>query len=227
MARILAIGPHPDDLEIGMGGTIAALLAQGHEVTMCDLTNGEPTPRGTPERRAEEAAQAARILGVRRRVTLGLPNRELADTVDSRKVVAEVIREVRPEVLFIPYWVDAHPDHVAACALAEAARFYAKLTKTEMRGEPTYPRRVFHFLCTHYRLHVRPTFLFDVSDTFERKLEAVAAYTSQFTDDRGELWILDALRAENRYWGSLIRRPYAEPFIAREELGLRNLDAIL
>ena len=194
---------------------------------MCDLTNGEPTPRGTPERRAEEAAQAARILGVRRRITLGLPNRSLQDSVENRMVLAEVIREVRPDVLFVPYWVDAHPDHVAACGLAEAARFYAKLTKTEMRGEPFYPRRVFHFLCTHYRLHVKPTFLFDITDRFERKLEAVAAYTSQFADDRGGMGILDALRTEDHYWGYLIGRPYAEPFVSREELGLASLDAIL
>src|SRR5947209_19992261 len=94
--KILAIGPHPDDVEIGMGGTILALRAQGHEVTICDLTNGEPTPIGTPERRAREAADAARILGVTR-ITLEMPNRYLVDTVDNRMLVAEVIRRVRPE----------------------------------------------------------------------------------------------------------------------------------
>src|SRR3989304_4534534 len=118
MARILAIGPHPDDVEIGMGGTILALPA---------------------ERRAAEAAGAAHILGVGRRIPLPLPNRMLADTVENRMLLAGVIREVRPDLLFIPYWIDAHPDHVAACALAEAARFYAKLTKTEIPGEPFYP----------------------------------------------------------------------------------------
>ena len=99
-----------------MGGTICLLLAQGHEVVLCDLTNGEPTPQGTPERRAVEAAEAARLLGVKRRITLTLPNRYLQDTIEARVPVAEVIREVRPDVLFAPYWVDAHPDHVAAAA---------------------------------------------------------------------------------------------------------------
>lgn len=228
MARVLVIGPHPDDLEIGMGGTIAALIDQGHDVTMCDLTNGEPTPRGTPERRAEEARQAARTLRVERRITLPLPNRFLQDTIENRKVVAEVIREVRPELLFVPYWVDAHPDHVAAAALGEAARFYAKLTKTDMRGDPFYPSRVIHFFSDHYRLHVKPTFLFDVTETFERKLEAVGAYTSQFAHSELEpMSILKDLRTENGYWGSLIGRSYAEPFVMREELGLRRIDGLL
>ncbi len=227
MTRYLAMGPHPDDVEIGMGGTLLALLAQGHEVVLCDLTNGEPTPRGTPERRAAEAAEAARILGVARRITLPLPNRALADTVENRLLVAGVIREVRPDVIFAPYWVDAHPDHVAACVLAEAARFYAKLTRTEMPGEPFYPRRVFHFISTHYDLHIKPNFLFDISDHFERKLAAVAAYTSQFADENGDLRILQYLRTVNGYWGYLISRPQAEAFVCREELGLRSLDAIL
>jgi bacillithiol biosynthesis deacetylase BshB1 len=230
VASILTIGAHPDDVEIGMGGTVAALIDQGHDVVLCDLTNGEPTPRGTPERRAQEAGEAARALRVERRVTLPLPNRSLQDTVENRKVVAEVIRDVRPDLLFVPYWVDAHPDHVAAAALAEAARFYGKLTKTEMRGDPFYAPRVVHFLTTHYRLHVKPTFLFDISLTLERKLQAVGAYRSQFehsADGRPSMWILETLRTENAYWGSLIGRPYAEPFVMREELGLQSIDGLL
>src|SRR3989304_5312164 len=176
MARILAIGPHPDDVEIGMGGTILALLAQEHEVVLCDLTNGEPTPRGTPQRRAVEAAEAAHILGVGRRITLPLPNRMLADTVENRMLLAGVIREVRPDLLFLPYWIDAHPDHVAACVLAEAARFYAKLTKTEIPGEPFYPPRVFPFISTRYALPIKPTFLFDIRAHFDPQPPPVAAH---------------------------------------------------
>jgi bacillithiol biosynthesis deacetylase BshB1 len=210
-----------------MGGAIVTLLAQGHEVTICDLTNGEPTPRGSPERRAEEASAAARILGVSRRITLPLPNRELVDTIENRRVVAEVIREVRPDLLFAPYWVDAHPDHVAGAALAEAARFYAKLTKTTIRGEPHFPRRVYHFLTTHYELYVRPSFILDVSESFERKLEAVGSYTSQFGTGPGERTITEWLRRTNGYWGFLIGKSYGEPFVCREELGLSSLGALL
>lgn len=224
---VLAIGAHPDDVEIGMGGTIAALVEQGHSVTVLDLTNGEPTPMGSPERRKAESEAAARILGVRRRITLPLPNRYLADTVENRIAVAEVIREVRPEILFIPYWVDAHPDHLAAERLAEAARFYAKLTKTEMRGDPHYPARIFHFFCTHYRLHVEPAFVLDISDQIERKMEAIACYASQFSEERGNAGALDGIRAIAQYWGTRIRRPFGEPFASKEPIGLRALGDLL
>ncbi len=224
---ILAIGAHPDDVEIGMGGAIAALAGRGHRVILLDLTNGEPTPMGSPERRRAESEAAARILGVTRRITLSLPNRYLTDTVEARIAVAEVIREVRPQVLFIPYWVDAHPDHVAAERLAEAARFYAKLTKTEMRGDPHYPGRIFHFFCTHYRLHVEPAFVLDITDQIERKMEAIACYTSQFSEERGNTEVLDGIRSTARYWGTRIRRPFGEPFASKEPIGLRGLGDLL
>ena len=226
-AVILAIGAHPDDVEIGMGGTIAALAHQGHRVILLDLTNGEPTPLGSPERRKAESEAAARILGVARRITLSLPNRYLTDTVENRIAIAEVIREVRPEILFIPYWVDAHPDHVAAERLAEAARFYAKLTRTEMRGDPHYPGRIFHFFCTHYRLHVEPAFVLDITDQIERKMEAIACYTSQFSEERGNAGVLDGIRAVAQYWGTRIRRPFGEPFTSKEPIGLRGLGDLL
>ncbi|MBM3451342.1 MAG: bacillithiol biosynthesis deacetylase BshB1 [Armatimonadetes bacterium] len=223
----LILAPHPDDGEIAMGGTIVTLLRQGWSVALCDLTNGEPTPLGAPEIRAREAARAAEILGLTSRVTLDLPNRFLLDTVENRMRVAEVIRAVRPDLLFVPYWEDAHPDHVQAQQLAEAARFYGKLTKTEMTGEPHYPRRVIHFFSTHYRLHRRPSFLVDVTDAFDRKMNAILAYESQFSGKRGNLTIVEVIRNNAAYFGRLIGVPYAEPFAMREEVGLRNLDALL
>ncbi len=227
MARLLAIGPHPDDVEIAMGGTICLLLAQGHEVVLCDLTNGEPTPMGTPERRVVEAAKAADLLGVRRRVTLDFPNRSLEHTLEARRAVAEVIRDVRPDTLFVPYWVDAHPDHIAAAAIGEAARFWAKLTKTDMRGEPHYPGRVYHFFSSHYNLHVQPSFIVDISPYMDTKMAAVTAYASQFSDARGNTWILDAIRNYARYFGDRIGRTYGEPFVCREEIGVIRWDGIV
>src|SRR5438067_9397188 len=122
MASILVIGPHPDDQELGMGGSIARLAAQGHRVHLVDMTNGEPTPNGTPEKRAAEAAAAAKILGVDRTL-LGLKNREVFHDISSRHRLAAVIRIHRPDWLFIPYPLDAHPDHMAVTRIAEDARF--------------------------------------------------------------------------------------------------------
>lgn len=224
--NVLAIGPHPDDVEIGMGGSILALRQAGHTVTICDLTNGEPTPIGSPERRAKEAAAAAALLGVGR-VTLEFPNRYLQDTVEARNRVAEVIRDVRPDLLFVPYWEDAHPDHVAGAALGEAARFYAKLTKTTIAGEPFYPRRVIHFFSTHYRLHVRPSFILDISAHIDTKMAAVAAYASQFGPERGNAELLESIRTWNVYYGGLIGTAFGEPFLSREEIGLAGLDQLL
>jgi N-acetylglucosamine malate deacetylase 1 len=227
MAQLLVMGAHPDDAEIGMGGAIAAFVHQGHEVTLLDLTDGEPTPMGTPERRRAESEAAARVLGVRQRITLPLPNRYLMDTVDNRVAIAEVLRDVRPEIVFIPYGVDAHPDHLAAERLGEAARFYAKLTKTGMRGDPHYPRRILHFFCTHYRLHVAPAFVLDITDQIEQKMEAIASYRSQFNAERGNQGTLDSIRTVAAYWGTRIRRPYGEPFASKETIGLRGLEDLL
>lgn len=210
-----------------MGGTVCWLLAQGHQVVLCDLTNGEPTPLGTPERRAAEAAEAARLLGVKRRITLDLPNRSLEHTLEARRMVAEVIRDVRPDALFAPYWIDAHPDHVAACAIVEAGRFWAKLTKTEMPGEPHYPRRLYHFFSDHYNLHIAPAFIVDISSYFERKMAAIRAYASQFSDVRGNAWILDEIHDYCRYFGRLISREYGEPFACREEIGVARWDGLV
>ena len=127
MARILVFGPHPDDQELGMGGTIARLSKQGHDVVLVDMTDGEPTPHGDPETRAQEAAAAAEILGVRR-VQIGLRNRFVEHTIEARHVVAGIIREHQADILFVPYWEDAHPDHRAVTRIVEDARFDAKLT---------------------------------------------------------------------------------------------------
>jgi N-acetylglucosamine malate deacetylase 1 len=232
-STLLVLAAHPDDAEISMGGTLARLAKQGWRAVVCDLTNGEPTPHGTPETRAREAARAAEILGLERRITLTLPNRYLMDSVENREVVAEVIRETRPEFVFAHYWEDAHPDHVQAAQLGEAARFYAKLTKTELRGDPWYPRRIIHFVGSHYRLHVRPSFMLDVSDCFQQKLDAIATYESQFGHEQG--WqaekrrppVLEAIDQLGAYYGRLAGVGRAEPFVMREEVGLRSLDALL
>jgi len=229
MVEVLAVGAHPDDIELGVGGTVAELVRQGRSVALLDLTNGEPTPNGSVETRKSETGEATKLLNIDTRMMLDLKNRELMDTVEARVKVAEVYRKLRPKVLLLPYWEDAHPDHVQASRLAEAARFVAKYTKTEMEGDPFYPPSVFFYMCSHLKKQYSPTFIFDISDTIEQKLDAVRAYKSQFlTGDgaRGEEF-MERLKTLAAYYGSLIGARYGEPFISREELGIRSFDAFL
>src|SRR5436305_3406826 len=177
MSSILVFGPHPDDQELGMGGTIAKLRRQGHKVHLVDMTNGEPTPYGSVETRAREAAEAARILGVERTL-IGLKNREVQHTIEARHKVAAVIRVHRPEWLFVPYPIDAHPDHVAVTRICEDARFDAKLTKSSIPGDPWHPKRIIYYFCTHLRMSFQPTFVIDISDTMDTKIAACACYQS-------------------------------------------------
>ncbi len=159
MLDLLVVSPHPDDAELGMAGAILKCKAEGLMVGVLDLTNGEPTPRGTPEIRARETAEATKILGLDWRENLGLPNRSLEATLEARAKLAGVFRQTRPRWIFAPYWVDAHPDHVAATELIEAARFWSKLTKTDMPGEPYYPERIYYYYCVHLRLIPQPAFI--------------------------------------------------------------------
>ncbi len=229
MLDILVISPHPDDAELGMGGAILKWKAQGLRIGILDLTNGEPTPFGSPEIRAEETAAATRLLGIDWRDNLGLTNRRLEASLDARAKLAGVIRQTRPRWLFCPYWADAHPDHVAATPLVEAARFWAKLTKTDLPGLPHYPERIFYYFCTHLRLVAQPSFVFDISEFWERKLEILKCYRSQLIEGRSQdsPTLLDRIRDQAAYWGWTIGTRYGEPFASREPIGLTRLDGLV
>jgi N-acetylglucosamine malate deacetylase 1 len=221
----LIIAAHPDDAEISVGGTVVSLKAQGATVGILDLTSGEPTPFGTPEIRRQETAAASAILGVDWRENLGLPNRALVADLDARRLVAGTIRRLKPRILLTHYWEDAHPDHVAASALVDAARFWSKLSKTDLPGEAHYPARILYFFSLHLRLHIQPSFVVDVTDHHATKMRAVECYHSQFIQGRPATppTLLDDLRDRARYWGWTIGTTYGEPFLCREEVGLRSL----
>lgn len=225
---ILVIAPHPDDAELGMGGAIAKCIDEGLAVGVLDLTSGEPTPFGSEETRKRETAAASAILGITWRENLDLPNRRLEPTLAARAAVAGVIRRTRPRWLFAPYWEDAHPDHVAATSLIEAARFWAKLTKTDLPGEPHYPERILYYYCVHLRLIPRPAFVLDISDYWEKKEAAIACYRSQFIEGRqnDSPTMLDRLRAQAATWGPLVGARFGEPFASREPIGLGSLRAL-
>ena len=218
---IIFTAPHPDDIEIGMGGTVAKLVDQGYRVGMLHMTTGEPTPRGTPETRATESAQAAQILGAAFCQTLDLPNRELMDGPAARYAVATVLRRYQPKVLvgMAGRTPAASPDHYQAQLITEAARFYAQLTKWDDRFEGTKPHRIDHlvyrpvpFAAELTQWHCR--FVVDITDTIDRKVAAVACYKSQFDGKRGDR-ILHYLRsiaaAEGTYAGFSCGEMYALP----------------
>jgi bacillithiol biosynthesis deacetylase BshB1 len=221
MLDVLVIAPHPDDAELGMGGTIALLLEQGQRVGVLDLTDGEPTPLGSPEIRSRETAAASAELGLEWRENLGLPNRRLRATLAARGLVAGVIRRTRPRWLFAPHWVDAHPDHVAATRLVEAARFWAKLTKCDLPADPWHPERIFYYGCVHLKAVRRPAFVVDISTTWHRKHRSLACYASQFPATAGRPTVIDRVAAGDVWWGSTIGRTHGEPFWSREPVGLR------
>lgn len=225
MLDILIISPHPDDAELGMGGAILQFVAEGRRVGVLDLTSGEPTPHGSLEIRARETAAATKILGLSWRENLGLPNRSLEPTLEARAKLAGVIRRERPRWLFAPYWVDAHPDHMAATELVDAARFWAKLTKTDLPGEPHHPQRIYNYYCVHLKMAAQPAFVLDISQHWEKKLASIAAYESQFVTGRATdpPTFLEQLRDEAAYWGKTIGVRYGEPFNCREPLGLRSM----
>jgi len=225
MARILVFGPHPDDQELGMGGSIAKFVDQGHEVVLVDMTDGEPTPYGDPETRAREAAAAAEVLGASR-VQVGLVNRCVQHTIEARHAVAGIIRRHRADILFVPYPEDAHPDHVATTRIVEDARFDAKLTKIDLPGEPVYPKWLFHYYCTHLRIVPSPSFLLDTTGYEATKRAAIVAYHSQFVQPEKNRRVVDWVEHAGAYFGSRIGTDAAEPFHAREPLGLTGLEQV-
>lgn len=225
MANILVVGPHPDDQELGMGGTIARLASQRHNVLLLDMTNGDPTPHGSPEIRARESAKAAAILRVKR-ITLEFPNRKLAHSIEARHRVAGVIRQHQAQILFVPYFEDAHPDHIATTRIAEDARFDAKLTKIELPGEPIYPKWLFYYYCTHLRHVANPSFLMDISGFEQKKREAILAYESQFVIAEKNRRVVEWIDAANVYFGSRIGTDAAEPFFTREPIGLTGFESL-
>ena len=223
---ILVVAAHPDDAEIGMGGTLASLSRAGYRVVVVDLTDGEPTPFGSVPVRAAEASEAAAILGFERE-QLSLPNREVFDTVAYRKVLATLLRKHRPTTLFAPLWEDAHPDHVQASQLADASRFYAKFVKSDMAHQPWYPRRVLYYYATHHRTRIPPAFLFDISTQMELKMQALRAYRSQFQANPANQGVLERIRLDNSYWGGQAGVSFAEPFASREVIRLTTVESLV
>ena len=226
---VLVVATHPDDAEISVGGTILVARSKGLRVGVVELTDGEPTPHGTPEIRRRETEAATRVLDLSWRHNLGLPNRSLQPTLEARRTLAAVFRTVRPRVILAPYWEDVHPDHVAASRLVDDARFWSKLSRTDIPGNPFLPQRVYYYWSLHLRIHPKPAFVVDITEAIKQKMEAVRAYDSQLLTghDTRHPTILDDIRDRSRYWGWTIGTGYGEPLASREEIGIAGVDALL
>jgi bacillithiol biosynthesis deacetylase BshB1 len=222
---LLAIAPHPDDVELTCGGTMIRMAQAGYRTGILDLTRGETGTRGTPEMRLREAARAGKILGVKVRRNLGLPDARLRVCDEHKIAIADLIRELQPHVVILPYWEGRHPDHYTAATLGFEACFIAGLKNYE--GLPGKPFRPFKILYATAYATVTPTFAVDITKQYERRRRAIQAYASQFRPPRKEtrskvVLPLDQLEERMsttaRYNGRLIGVMYAEGFIVKEVL---------
>ena len=224
MVDLLAIAAHRDDVELTCAGTLIRAVDQGYAAGILDLTAGETGTRGSAELRAEEAQAAARIMGISERMNAGLPDAHLANTDAHRRVVVEALRHFRPRVVIVPFPVGRHPDHRIASELARDACFLSGLRKYDAGGEVHRPHKVLYALA--YREDpVKPTFVVDISDQFERKMQAIHCYASQFdgATNAGEIFptgqdLYSLIATQNAHYGSLIRARYGEPYFTHETM---------
>jgi bacillithiol biosynthesis deacetylase BshB1 len=226
---VAAVAPHPDDLEILCGGTLAKLVKQGYRVGIFDLTSGEPTPRGSLETRQKEAEAARQVLGVQVRINLDLPNRILLDGPEARYALATELRTYRPAVVIVAFGRTpaASPDHYQGGLIGEAARFHSQLTKWDERYDGTAPYRVPHLVYVPFpsdaeNRNWHSTFVIDVTDTMEQKLEAIRCYESQFDADR-YVKVKHYVTCANGFTGARCGFLYGEQFALPHPVGGEDL----
>jgi bacillithiol biosynthesis deacetylase BshB1 len=227
---IAAVCAHPDDAELVMGGTIAREASRGRRVAMVDLTRGESGSRGTPESRAAEAAEAARILGAAHRESLGLPDARLQASPEHKDPLVEAVRRLRPRVLMLQHWEQRHPDHAAASRIVYDACFLAGLRNYRPDLGPAFrPAKLVYAVTMTETNDLVPTFVVDITPFWETKQRAIAAFASQFTPALGETGPLpldrfqEAVELAGRRHGQRIGVRYGEGFCTREPLAVDDL----
>lgn len=229
---ILAIAAHRDDVELTCGGTLIKAVSLGRTAAVVDLTEGELGTRGSAQLRGEESEKAARVMGLSARENLGLPDGGVLNTPETRARLAVAIRRFAPTVVIAPSMLGKHPDHTMSSQLIRDACFAAGLKKLEPQVPAHRPRKVIH--CLAYREdNVKPTFVVDITDTFEKKLEAIKCYSSQFDEaiQAGEVFpngepLYDIVRHQAAHYGSLIRTRYGEPFFTTETMRVDDIAAL-
>jgi len=230
--HVLAIAAHRDDVELTCGGTLIKAAKQGHRTAIVDLTQGETGTRGSARERAEEASRAAEVLGVAARENLGFPDAKVTNTPETRADLVRAIRRFAPRIVIAPAPGGRHPDHRVTSELVRDACFLAGLAKVEPAVPPHRPHKILHVM-TYREDHVKPTFVVDITDEFEQKLQAVACYASQFEGAirAGEIQpngepLLDIVRHQAAHYGSLIRTRYGEPFFTTETMRVNDIVAL-
>ena len=229
---LLAIAAHRDDVELTCAGTLLKAVDAGYRAGILDLTAGESGTRGSAALRAAEAERAAGILGVSERRNAGLPDAGLHNTEETRRIVVAEIRHFRPRVVILPFPIGRHPDHRLAAELSRDACFLAGLARYDAPGELHRPHKILYSLA--YREDpVKPTFVVDISAQFERKMQAIRCYASQFDGamNAGEIFptgqdLYSLVDTQNAHYGSLIRSRYGEPFFTHETVAVDDVVAL-
>jgi bacillithiol biosynthesis deacetylase BshB1 len=224
---VLAIAAHPDDIEQTCGGALLKMGEMGYVTGALDLTAGEMGTRGTPELRMEEARRAAELLRLSWRENLQMPDARLENNVALRLTLMAVVRRLRPKVVILPYWEARHPDHYVASQLGFEASFLAGIRKLDDMAEPWRPWKVVY---ASLYAPVTPSFVVDITPYFDRRMESLFAYASQYGrqeagstlfPDQEE--IFDRHRSIARYYGNLIGAKYGEPYVVKEILRVDDL----
>ncbi len=225
--ELLAVGPHPDDVELFCAGTVIRSVQQGHRVGVLDLSEGELASNGTVQQRRAEAKAAAKVMGLHHRSNLGLPDGGIETSEPEQiQAVAKALRALRPKVLLVPWTQARHPDHAAAGHLLKRAAFAAGLAKFECEGEPHRVQQVLHYQMRH---RLRPSFIVDTSAAAELKLKAILCHRSQVQPGAdgvatlvGSKRVVRAIQARDQYYGSMIGVDYGEPLLAENTLGIAD-----
>ena len=224
---LLAIAAHPDDVELTCGGTLLKMAQAGYKTGILDLTAGEMGTLGTPETRAKEAALAAKILKVKYRGTLGVPDSDVQASRAHKLRLAAAIRELRPRTVIIPYWEARHPDHYNASTLCYEGCFLAGLKQLPIAGEPFRPHKILY--STAFTT-ARPTFVVDITAQFPLRHKAIRAFHSQFagTNRKRKVFLaIDRLEDEMnqlaRHYGEMIGVRYGEPFLQQEMIKVNDV----
>ena len=230
MLDLLAIAAHPDDVEQTCGGTLLRMAEAGYRTGIIDLTAGDMGTRGSPEIRVAESADAAKILKVSHRENLHFPDARLENSMAGRMTLAQRIRELRPRTVILPYWEGRHPDHYRTAEIGYEACFLAGLRKIDPYTEPHRPYKIVY---SSLYANVVPSFVVDVTPQFERRMESLLAYRSQYGEvsDGATLFpdepeIRDRLAATARFYGNLIGVKYGEPFVVKETMRVDDVVAM-